>query len=183
MMRARTCVAIGLALALVACGKSGGQNGAKGAAGSAAPAGVSGAVNIQPGEWETISEVTNVNGAGLPPAYAATMKGQKSTRRSCITPEEAARPMGKMMEAQKNNACNYSNFSIAGGHIQGSISCGGGKTASKMTMTMNGQYDAQNYTYTSSMTNEGQGMNMTIETRAAAHRVGDCPAGGAENGQ
>ena len=47
-------------------------------------------------------------------------------------------------------------------------------------MTMNGQYDAQSYAYTSTMTNSGQGMNMTVETKAVGHRVGECPAGGAD---
>jgi hypothetical protein len=181
-MRARTCVAIGLVLALAACGKSGDRNGSKSGGGSAAAGGASGPVSIQPGEWEMTYETVNVTGAGLPPAYAATMKGHKVTKRDCITPEEAARPM-KMMETQKDGNCNYSGFNIANGRIQGTISCGGGKTPAKMTMTMNGQYDGQNYAYTSTMTTEGQGMNMTIESRAAAHRVGECPAGGAENGQ
>ena len=181
-MRIKACVAIGLVLALAACGKSADRNGTKGGGGSAAAGAASGAVSIQPGEWEMTYETVNVTGAGLPPAYAAQMKGHKVTSRNCITPEEAARPM-KMMETQKDGNCNYSGFSIAGGRIQGTISCGGGKTPGKMTMTMNGQYDAQNYAYTSSMTNEGQGMNMTIESRAAAHRVGECPAGAAGNAQ
>ena len=50
-----------------------------------------------------------------------------------------------------------------------------------MNMTMNGQYDAQNYAYTNTMTSQQQGMNMTIETKAIGHRVGDCPAGGGDS--
>jgi hypothetical protein len=112
------------------------------------------------------------------------MKGHKVTKRNCLTPEEAANPMGKIVEAQKDGRCDYSGFNIANGRIQGTITCGGGaKAPGKMTMTMNGQYDGQNYAYTSSMTNAGQGVNMTIESRSVAHRVGDCPAGGGDNSQ
>jgi hypothetical protein len=176
-MHIKTCIALGLVVALAACGKSGQHNGATG--------GGSSAVQMQPGEWELTFETVNVTGTGLPPAYAAAMKAHKITKRDCLTPEEAANPMGKIVEAQKNGQCDYSGFSIANGRIQGTITCGGGpgKAPGKMTMTMNGQYDGQNYAYTSSMTSAGQGMNMTIDSRSVAHRVGDCPAGSADNAQ
>jgi hypothetical protein len=189
-MKTRTCIAITLAVALGACGKSGQQAGgngsASGTAGSAPSAGTapsiaaSGASQLQPGLWEMTYETTNVTGAGLPPGYVAAMKGHKVTRRDCITPEQAANPMGKMMQAQEKGECDFKGFSIAGGRIQGTITCGGGagKSAHKTTIAMNGQFDGQNYAYTSRMSSEGQGMNMTIESQSAAHRVGDCPAGG-----
>jgi uncharacterized protein DUF3617 len=180
-MRAIHYAAMGLVVALGACGKSG--DGSKAGGGGSILGGGSGAATIQPGLWEMSSEA-NISGAGVPPAYAAAMKGHKETRRDCITPEEAAQPT-KMMKQEKDSNCDYSGFSFGNGHIQGTISCGAGagKPGGKMTMTMNGQYDAQNYAYTSTMTSEGQGMHMTIETKAVAHRVGDCPAGGAESGK
>lgn len=173
-MRKTMWVATGLVVALAACGKAGNQGNQSTGAGPAAAA----AVQIQPGEWEMAYETVNVSGAGLPPAVAAAMKGHKATRRYCITPEEAARPMRKMMESQQKGECDYKNFSIANGQIQGTVTCGGGGRPGKMTMSMNGQYGGQSYAYTSTMTSEGQGMNMTIESRTVAHRVGDCPAGG-----
>jgi hypothetical protein len=178
-MRKDVCIAVSLVAALAACGKSGDQgNGKQSATGSSAAATGSGPIQIQPGEWEMTYETVNVSGAGLPPGYLAAMKGHKVTRRDCITPEQAAQPMAKMMDAQQKGQCDYKGFSIANGHIQGTVSCGsGGKTPGKMTMTMNGQYDGQSYAYTSSMTNEGQGMNMTIESRSTAHRIGECTAG------
>jgi hypothetical protein len=180
-MNGKVLIAGSLVLALAACNKSNPQNAAgsgTGAAGSA-PGAVSGAATIQPGLWE-VSIETNISGANLPPAYAAAMKGHKTTRRDCITPEEAARPVNMMKD--KDAACDYSGFTFGGGRIQGTITCGGKGAAGKTSMTMNGQYDAQNYAYTSTMTNQAQGMNMTAETKAIGHRVGDCPAGG-ENAQ
>ena len=138
---------------------------------------MSGAATLQPGLWEVSSEA-NVTGANLPPAYAAMLKGHKTTRRDCITPEEAAQPVKLVKE--KNAACDYSGFTFANGRVQGTITCSG-KGGSKMNMTMNGQYDAQNYAYTNTMTSQQQGMNMTIETKAIGHRVGDCPAGGGDS--
>jgi hypothetical protein len=181
-MRAIHYAAIGLVVALGACGKSGDQNKAGGGVASVLGGG-SGAATIQPGLWE-MSYEANVSGAGLPPAYAAAMKGHKDTKRDCITAEEAASP-AKMMKSGKDGNCDYSGFTFGNGRIQGTIVCGGGagKVGAKATMTMNGQYDAQNYAYTSTMTSEGQGMKMTIETKAVAHRIGECPAGGADNSQ
>jgi len=185
-MHAKVCLAIGLVVALAACGKSGGQNSSGGstapAGGSTAPAGGSAAVSIQPGEWEMTYETVDIDAPGMPPAYAAQMKGHKVTRRDCITPEEAARPLTKMME-NKDNRCDYSGFTFGGGHIQGTISCGGGKSPGKVTMTTSGQYDGQTYAYTSNMTMTGPRGDMKVESRATGHRVGECPAGGREDGK
>jgi hypothetical protein len=180
-MNGKILIAGSLVLALAACNKSGQQNAAAGGgtSGGSAPAAASGAATIQPGLWE-VSVEANMSGANLPPAYAAAMKGHKTTRRDCVTPEEAARPM-RMMKNDKNDACDYSGFSFGNGRIQGTITCGA-KGPNKATMTMNGQFDAQNYAYTSTMSSTAQGMNMTVETKAIGHRVGDCPAGG-ENAQ
>jgi hypothetical protein len=185
MMNGKVLIAGTLVLALAACNKSGQQNAANGGTGgagggSAAPVAASGAATVQPGLWE-VSYEANVTGANLPPAYAAAMKGHKDTKRDCITPEQAAQPVNMMKD--KNAACDYSGFSFGNGRIQGTIVCGGKGAAGKTSMTMNGQYDAQNYAYTTTMTNQQQGMSMTIETKAIGHRVGECPAGGAENGK
>ena len=179
-MNGKVLIAGSLVLALAACNKSSQQNAANGggAGGSASTAAPSGAVTVQPGLWE-VSYEANVTGTNLPPAAAAAMKGHKDTKRDCITPEEASRPVNMM---KKNDAsCDYSHFSFGNGRIQGTITCGGKQAGGQTTMTMNGQYDAQNYAYTSTMSSAGQGMNMTIETKAVGHRVGDCPAGGANS--
>ena len=180
-MNGKVLIAGSLVLALAACNKSGQQNAAAGGSGggSAPAATASGAATIQPGLWE-VSYEANMSGANLPPAAAAAMKGHKDTKRDCITPEEAAQPVNMMKD--KNAACDYSHFSFGNGRIEGTITCGGKGAAGQTSMTMNGQYDAQNYAYTSTMTSAGQGMNMTVETKAIGHRVGDCPAGG-ENAQ
>jgi hypothetical protein len=181
MMKGKILVAGSLVVALAACNKSGQQNAANGgnsAAGTSAPAAIaSGATTVQPGLWE-VSYEANVTGANLPPAYAAAMKGHKDTKRDCITPEEAAQPVNMMKD--KDAACDYSGFSFGNGRIQGTITCGDkGKGGGKTSMTMNGQYDAQNYAYTSTMSSNAGGMNMTVETKAIGHRIGECPAGGA----
>ena len=181
-MNSKLLIAGSLVLALAACNKSGQQNAANGGAnGSAssteAPAAASGATMVQPGLWE-VSYEANVSGANLPPAYAAAMKSHKETKRDCITPEEAAKPIN-MMKSSKDDSCDYSKFTLANGRMQGTITCGDKGGKGQASMTMNGQYDAQNYAYTSTMTSNAGGMNMTIETKAIGHRVGECPAGGA----
>lgn len=185
-MTSKLLIAGSLVVALAACNKSAPQNEtANAAAGGetasstapAAPAAASGAATVQPGLWEITYEA-NVSGANLPPAVAAQMKSHKNTKRDCITPEQAAQPVNMMKD--KGAACDYSGFHFGNGVIQGTITCGGKGAAGKTSMTMNGQYDAQHYAYTSTMTNQAGGMNMTIETKAVGRRVGECPAGGAE---
>ena len=173
-MRKTMWMAASLVVALAACGKSANQGNQSGTAPAAAAAAD---VQMQPGEWEMVVETVNVSGTALPPNYAEAMKGHKVTRRHCITPEEAAHPMRKMMESQQKGQCDFKGLTIANGQIQGSATCGGGNRPGKMTMSMNGQFDAQSFAYTSKISNEGPGMTITIESRAAGHRVGECPAG------
>ncbi|MBV8686423.1 MAG: DUF3617 domain-containing protein [Alphaproteobacteria bacterium] len=184
MRVSRFTAALGLVM-LAGCGKSG-DGGAGGNAAAArqsggapaASAGAAGAAQIDPGEWEVAFETTDVSGSGLPPAAIAAMRGQKETRRECITPEEARKPI--KMNGEENKDCDYSKFSMGGGRMSGTITCGNAKTA-RVALTMNGTFSARSYDYAASMTTEARGVNMTMGMKATGRRVGDCAPGSDES--
>ncbi|HEY0413591.1 MAG TPA: DUF3617 domain-containing protein [Allosphingosinicella sp.] len=186
-MRIVTFAAAAALAALAGCGSSdkgkgnaGGSTAAEGNQASAAPvAAAPGAAQIQPGEWEVTFATTNVSGTGIPPAALAAMRGRKSTKRDCITPEQARHPID--MPAAERNKCDYSHFAMGGGRIKGTISCAGDRQT-KVALSMDGQFTGETYAYAISMNTQAPGGNLLIEGQASGRRVGECPAG-SENGR
>jgi hypothetical protein len=182
------------ALALAACGSSGGDkggasggNGATAAAGSggdgatAAPetggAAPASGVTLQPGEWEMKMEVVNVKVDGLPPALAETMKSQAGgTNRTCMTPEDAKGPKGDIFAGDKSGKCKSEGFTWAGGRIQGRTTCPGQGGTGQTVMTMDGRYSPQSIDMTMKTETDMAGKPMTMEMRVSGRRVGECTA-------
>jgi hypothetical protein len=179
-MGTKTCVAIGLVLALGACSKSGQQGGGKEAAtersgtASVTPA----AARLNPGEWETVSEITMAGlPANMPPSVANMMKGTKVTTRHCLTPEQAQRPSGDLFSGKHQENCTRQGFTMNGGRLQGSMTCKDPRGA-ESTVTMDGQYGGDSFDVTMKMTAAHEGQGMTWSSHTKGHRIGACPAGG-----
>lgn len=173
-------------LALGACGKSEDKTEGDGEAQSAQEiAAQVEKVSLQPGEWETTSEIVDAKienaPEGMPAGMMDAMKGRKTSVKSCITPEQAENPGADFLAAQKDGRCTYSGFEMAGGTIKGTVTCAGGEGGTA-TMTMEGAYTPASYTTTVNMVSAGMGgpqakdMTMHMTTRVSGRRVGDCPA-------
>jgi hypothetical protein len=178
------------ALALAACGSSGGEkadgagNGsaaASGSGGSAASgtggnAGSGGAVNLQPGEWEMNMEVVNVKVEGLPEGVADAMKKEGKASRTCMTEEEAKGPKADMFTKDNASNCKSESFTWSGGRIQGKTVCEGQGGTGKTQMTMDGRYTPQSIDMTMKSETDMMGKAMTMEMRLSGKRVGECTA-------
>lgn len=176
-------------LALGACGKS--EDKAESGAGEAQSVQEIAAqvkkVSLQPGEWETTSEIVEAKienaPEGMPAGMMDAMKGRKTSVKSCITPEQAENPGADFLTAQKDGRCTYSGFEMSGGTIKGTVTCTGqqGGTA---TMKMEGIYTSTSYTTTVDVQSAGMGgpeaqdMTMHMTTKVSGKRVGECPASG-----
>jgi hypothetical protein len=184
-MNLRIGIAAGL-LALGACGGGdkagdGNQAGGEKAAGTEsgkAEASAGSGVRLRAGEWEMKTEVAAVSAPGMPAGVADMMKAKASTVKVCVTEEDASKGDAGIFTGKKDPRCDTKGFSAAGGRVNGTITCKaeeGGQGA--MTMTMDGQFKPDSYTLTSKMKTEGEGAEMTIESRVSGRRIGDCPAG------
>ena len=132
-------------------------------------------VRINPGYWESTSEVLNVTAPNLPREVQSRMKGPPQSSRHCISEEQAARPDANFLATQRDN-CAYRDFAMREGRIQGTMVCSGGEMPGEATAVMSGRYDPDSYDMRMRMEMDGPaGATMIIETRASGRRVGDCP--------
>lgn len=123
-------------------------------------------VALRPGRWETSvsmgGDVTPIPGAG---------KGGMAT---CLTNADLDE-MDKQMMQKPMESCRYDSFTMAGGRIEGAMSCnppaGEGPT---MKMTMDGTYTPE--TYDLAMTTEMSmgGKSQTTKMQVTSRRVGEC---------
>ncbi len=168
-------------LALLACvalaGCSGSEdkasNGAaaakeeKAVATAAAPAS---SVTMQPGEWEMVTQVTEMSMPGMPAGVMPKQAMQKTTVKSCLTPEQTKKPDASFFSGRKDSKCSYKGFEMTAGTVTGTITCPSGEGTQKMTIA--GKYEPESYDIEMAMASER--MNMKMHT--TGKRVGDCPA-------
>ena len=183
-------------LALAACGKGSEQGTASDAA---APADNQSAeevasemkkIALRPGLWETTQQVVDVqlDGApqGMPAGMLDAMKGRTTTVKTCITPEQAAKPSADFLTAQKDNKCTYSGFEMSGGTMKGQVTCPGAEGGTAH-VTMAGNYTPDSYAMNMEMQSEGMGganmpgMMMHMKMRTTGKRLGECPADTADS--
>ena len=186
-------VALGLALALSACGGGDTTQGSAAATGEVnlknasleevqkqAQAAGGAAAKLQPGQWETKVEISDIDMPGVPPAMAKTlgetMKGAAATTvTNCITPEEAARPQGKVFGGGNSDQCRYEKFTMGGGRMEGTLVCKDADRGGSMTMTTNGTFTATSFAIDNDMKMEGGPQAMTMKARVNGKRLGECP--------
>ncbi|HEX2763891.1 MAG TPA: DUF3617 domain-containing protein [Allosphingosinicella sp.] len=172
-------------LALAACGSGGDKaagNGAAGAGGENATANGTAAAS----GTETAAATGTPQGGDLklePGLYEVKanmgLAGAKGsdTSRTCITKEEVDKANAGMFADKDNKNCTQDGFAFRGGRIQGTITCTGGDTPGKMTLTMNGTYTSTSYEIDQKMSIAMGGANMNVDGHLSAHRIGDCKPG------
>jgi hypothetical protein len=191
-MRTKTIAILGVALALGACGKTGGGEGNSAAAaagsgnasatastsGSGAASSATAGAKLRPGLYENTIQ-TSVT--GLPPQIAKAMMDHKVTSRSCVTPQEASRPSGELFGGQQAQGCTTKDLAYEGGRIHGTMTCvPTAERKSAMTFTMDGTYGGESFDVRTRVETNVEGHSMVMEGRTIARRVGDCPADGKE---
>ena len=133
---------------------------------------------LEPGEWELVYEITDVTAPpDWPPDVIASMKQAKDSARKCITPEEARAPGAGALLVSHDPACKFSDVSMAGGKFRGRMECAGGNAMGKVTMTMEGRYEARSYEITGRTSVDNPGAPWAFASRTTGRRLGNCPAG------
>jgi hypothetical protein len=176
----RHAIAASAALLLAACGGQDGGNGqandgnatAPGGGGSAAGGGN---VAMQPGEWETTTQVLSMNVPNMPQG-ATPPTPPPTTVRSCLTQDQAAQPSADFITGSgENGGCTSENFSMANGRMQGTVQCSA--EGASMRSTVDGSFTPTSYDVRQQVQTSAQGISMTMESRTTGRRLGDCPAG------
>jgi hypothetical protein len=171
----RLVIGIAAVAALAACG--GGNDGGNKAADGKTGGGGSSAATMQPGEWEMTTTITRMNVPGLPAGTSPPMPGPQ-TSRTCLTAAEVAENANFVNESA-GEGCTAQNSRMSGGRIEANVQCT--RPQGQVRMTMNGQYTATTLEMTQQVqTSAPGGQNVEMEARIAGRRIGDCPAGGAD---
>jgi len=141
------------------------------------------AVALQPGMWETTVQFGSVDLPGASPQELGAMRAmmaQPQTHSQCITPEQAANPMQRMMnQGGDAHACQFGDSTFAAGVIRVHGSCQAPGRGTAIT-SMEGSFTATTIQATISSeihppagTRGPQSARMT--GTLSAHRTGDCP--------
>jgi len=170
------------ALLMASCGsqdKAGNETaeGNEGAAvsGGAGGAGGGGAASFEPGQWETTTEVTRMNMAGMPAGVTPPMPPPTIVS-YCMTPEKARRPDANFLTGSgEDSGCSFTDFTMSGGRIQGTVQCT--QQGRSMRTTMSGQFTTTSYEMNQQVQVSAGGITTDMESRTTGRRTGDCPAG------
>ncbi len=162
-------------LMLAACNKGGVAAKNESAQSVADKVTAAGEIELLPGQWQTTFKMDAMeNNVAVPPAAKAAIEramANTHTALTCITPEQAKARKGAFMQHQAG--CTYQNFSMAGGHIEGTATCDAGGI--KRTVKMSGQYAADSYQmHVDTQMQRPGGMSVSSSMTMTARRTGDC---------
>jgi hypothetical protein len=133
---------------------------------------------IQPGQWETTTQFSTIEAPGMPEAALTAMRAQANqaqTNSSCITPQQAANPVGDLMNPQNGAGnCTFTDSTFSGGVISVHGSCPAGPGGGQMRMSWEGSYTAT--TMQGAFTTEFQGgpQSMRMIGTMSGRRTGEC---------
>jgi hypothetical protein len=166
-------------LALAACSGGGEANETAGNEAGGGGGGSAG-VSMQPGEWEMTVTATRIEMAGLP---GGSPLPPPQTARNCITPEQAASVTGAVIRnTGQNGECTTQSNTAGNGRIQATVQCRAPQ-GSTVQFAIDGQYTATTMELTQQIRTTGGPRAMEMDMRTTGRRVGDCPAGAAQQPQ
>ena len=130
---------------------------------------------IQPGQWETTARFTSFEAPGIPDQAARDLQthmvGQPQTETRCITPAEAADPMG----AWNTRNCQFSEAIFSGGRIHVRGICPGADEQSSVSLLWEGSYTDTSMDVNFTTEIMGDPPPVHIAGTLMSRRIGDCP--------
>ncbi len=142
------------------------------------------APKMQPGAYESTSEIMKFEVPGMSAAMVAQMQAQmvgaKSTAKHCLTKEQADKDQGEMFKdiAAGGGNCTMDKYAVTDGKIAGQLTCTtptGGKGVMTLAGTVGGT--ASDMTMTANIEDKTLPQGKAImEMKVASKRVGDCDA-------
>jgi hypothetical protein len=137
---------------------------------------------IQPGNWEMVTKITSVEIPGMTGPAAEQMQramtSQSNTQTVCITPQQAANPMGGMMGGGQNSqGCQFSDQTFSGGVMRATATCPGPNNQGQVRMSWEGSYTPTTMQANVRTEMSGGPQNMRIAATMNSRRTGDCPSG------
>lgn len=127
--------------------------------------------DIQAGQWESTSQITSVEGEGLPPGMADMMTSQVQTTSYCMTQAEIDDNPQAMFD-QSDGQCQYTDFNMGGGRLDATAVCN--TPQGSMQMEMSGTYTATTFQSENRMVMNTPMGNITMTAKSSGKRTGAC---------
>jgi len=106
-------------------------------------------MELAAGQWETVSEVTEMNQEdGGAPAMKAS-PGTKTAGSVCVGEGEGKRPPAALLSGIENASCDYENIYMSSGRINASMSCTRPDLKGKVMVSTEGTYTDKGFDLTS----------------------------------
>ena len=140
-------------------------------------------IRLQPGQWETTTEVVAVDAPGLPEGGVkdqamASLKGAPLTVKRCLTAAEAERPGAELFTGTVGEQCTYDRFEMRDGRIEAQMTCTGpqGETLSNR---VRGSFTVEDFdleVVTEGSAGPAAVSGLTVRMRSSGRRLGECAA-------
>lgn len=135
---------------------------------------------VRPGKWSSSVTIASVDTSQLPPDLAAKVNAQVNLPRvveACITQAEVDHPERNLTQGAGN--CRYEHYKMAGGEIDGHMTCSG--PGGSQDMTIQGSYGHDQYKMTIATKTSGPAGNAALSgvgttMKVESHRLADCDA-------
>ena len=134
------------------------------------------AEQLDAGQWEMTTEVTNVSQRDKGTPAIDTPKGSKATVASCVGESDAKKPQPALF-ASAGSECEYRDFYMQSGRLNATLSCSRAGLSGTIATNINGSFTADSFegTATTETSLSGDG-DVRIDSRLAGRRTGDCTA-------
>ena len=133
------------------------------------------AAQIDPGQWETVVEVTQFTTMDGGKPAIDTPAGTRLTASTCIGAGDAARPDPVLFTAVEEGSCEYKNLYMKNGRLNGGLTCKRPGLGGDLLASLEGTFTAD--------TIEGKSVadtylpgdgDVKIASRISGRRIGDC---------
>ena len=131
---------------------------------------------IEPGLWQSKTDVKEMHMPGMPPEFATKMKQGIAENRNqasshCVTVQEVKKPKEDFFGGDKS--CRYQHFTMGAGKIDAQMVCSEG--GSTQTTSLSGTYTTTSYSMDVSSSGTGGAQNgMSMKLHVDSKRVGEC---------
>lgn len=144
------------------------------AGGASSPAASTDGMQLEPGEWETTTQVLTASNPMRPGPEPIP---EPLTRRRCMSEAESRHLAESFFGALRGEQCSRREFTMRGGRIEGHLACT--TQRGRSTADVTGDYTRTTFSFMIDMAGlpAGASRPAQMRTRISARRVGACPAG------
>jgi hypothetical protein len=135
------------------------------------------AKQLEPGQWETIAEVTQLSQMDEGKPAIATPAGTRTTANACIGEADVRKPAPVLFTTAKDDACDYKDMYMSNGRFNGSIACTRKGLSGEVLTRVEGKFTGDSFEGTTVartyLASEG---DVKISSKLTARRLGACTA-------